>query len=109
MTIISMVLGLVSIIDTALDKIVDGDLVVYNMKLHFDRYLKENKLNNVGKSYLINDEIEIWPKMIESLYEFLLRNNRYKEVVFGEKVVFKGDIKDYFKCIEFAEKENSLG
>ena len=41
------------------------------MNFQFDMYLKNNKLKNLENTFVINDEIEIWPRMIEPLYDFL--------------------------------------
>jgi len=65
--------------------------------------LKEKKAYNTGDVVEIKDKIELHPKMIESLYEFLLENNKYKKIRFGNEVVFKGEINDYFKVIEFTK------
>jgi len=48
------------------------------MVFSFDRYLKRNKLKNRDDVFEINDEIEVWPKMVESIYRFILKNNKYK-------------------------------
>ena len=78
------------------------------MNVQFDKYLKENKVKYAGETFTINDQIEFYPKMIESLYKFLLNNPKYKTVEFGENVVFKGRMKDYGKCIEFAKQSDVL-
>lgn len=78
------------------------------MKIQFDQYLKEKKAYNTGDVVEIKDKIELHPKMIESLYEFLLENNKYKKIRFGNEVVFKGEINDYFKVIEFTKQQDSL-
>jgi len=41
--------------------------------------------------------------MIESIYQFLLENDKYEKIEFGDQIVFKGNIDDYFRCIEFAK------
>lgn len=74
------------------------------MNVQFDKYLKENKIKQTSETFKINEKIEFYPKMIESLYKFLLNNKKYKKVEFGENVVFKGNMKDYGKCIEFAKQ-----
>jgi len=48
--------------------------------------LEEKKLVTVGDKIVIGDEIELWPKMMEALYEFLLSNTKYATVIFGNKV-----------------------
>jgi len=48
--------------------------------------LEEKKLVDIGGNIMIYDEIELWSKMIEALYEFLLSNSKYTTVVFGNKV-----------------------
>ena len=68
----------------------DGDLVIQNIKLQFDKYLKEQKSNNIGERFdMVADcqvkdsgRIEFYPKMIESVYQFLVANSRYKEIMF---------------------------
>jgi len=42
------------------------------MNEQFMKYLNENKQNNTTDVFRIDDEIEFYPKMIESLYKFLL-------------------------------------
>jgi len=42
--------------------------------------------------------------MIESFYKFLLQNAKYKEVQFINEVMFKGNMNDCFKAIEFVKK-----
>lgn len=54
--------------------------------------------------FKIDNEIEFYPKMIESLYIFLLQNDKYKKVEIGNSVIFKGDICDCFEAIRFARK-----
>jgi len=44
------------------------------------KYLNENKQKNTTNVFRIYDKIEFYPKMIESLYKFLLQNAKYKEV-----------------------------
>jgi len=41
---------------------------------------------------------------MESLYEFLLENNHYEYIEFGDQIIFKGNINDYLKYIDFAKK-----
>jgi len=42
------------------------------------KYLNENKQHNTGNVFKIDHGIEFYPKMIESLYKFLLKNAKYK-------------------------------
>jgi len=62
----------------------------------------------MGEVFRIDGRIEIYPKMIKSLYQFLLQNDNYKEVEFGSDVVFKGDVndysEDYLKLIKFIKE-----
>ena len=78
------------------------------MSSQFEKYLRQEKRNNMEDRFLIDGRIELYPKMIESLYQFLLQNDNYKEVEFGSDVMFKGNIedysKDYLKVIEFIKK-----
>jgi len=67
------------------------------------KYLNENKRKNITDVYRIDDDIEFYPKMIESLYMFLLQNAKYKQVQFADSVIFKGNVSDCFKAIEFAK------
>ena len=74
------------------------------MKIQFDKYLIENKVKNPSNIFTIDQKIHFYPKMIESLYEFLLENDKYKEIKFGDQIIFKGNINDYLKYIDFAKK-----
>jgi len=73
-----MTVGLISIGGMVAKKIVEGDLVVMDIKEHFDKYLVDIKKLNIGNVLVIDGEIEIWPKMIESLYQFMLENDSYE-------------------------------
>jgi len=42
------------------------------MNEQFMKYLNENKQKNTTNVYKIDNKIEFYPKMIESLYKFLL-------------------------------------
>ena len=46
--------------------------------------------------------------MIESLYQFLLENEKYDEIVFGKGVMFRGEIENYFKMIGLVSQQDSL-
>jgi len=74
------------------------------MNEQFMKYLIENKQNNATDVFKIDDKIDFYPKMIESLYKFLLQNTKCKEVQFTSNVIFKGDIDDCFKVIEFGKE-----
>ena len=74
------------------------------MKIQFDKYLIENKVKNPSNILTIDQKIHFYPEMIESLYEFLLENNKYKEIKFGDQIIFKGNINDYLKQIDIANK-----
>ena len=74
------------------------------MNEQFMKYLNENKQKNTTNVYKIDNKIEFYPKMIESLYKFLIQNAKYKEVQFTNEVMFKGNMDDCFKAIEFAKK-----
>jgi len=67
--------------------------------------LEEKKLVDIGDTIIIDDEMELWPKMIEALYEFLLSNSKYATVVFGDKVRVKGEVDNYFKLIDFGKDQ----
>jgi hypothetical protein len=57
----------------------------------------------MGTTLRIDDEIELWPEMMERLYSFLLENDEYQRIIFGEEVVLKGKTKDYFKVIDYVK------
>ena len=102
-TTINLTLGLFSIFRMAVKKVLNGNLVIANMNILFAKYLKGLKEKQTGKVLSLNNEIEFWPKMIESLYLFLLENEKYGEIIFAKKVIFRGDAEMYLKAIEFSE------
>lgn len=96
----SMVLGLIAILSTIARKTMNGDLVIYSIKHEFEKYLEEAKFNSCDRTVVrIYDEIEFYPRMIESLYQFLLENREYGELVFGNRVKFKGSVEQYYEMI----------
>jgi len=48
------------------------------MVLQFNNYLNNKRLDNTKEIFKIDDEIEFYPKMIESIYRFLIENNKYE-------------------------------
>ena len=103
-----MTVGLISIGGMVAKKIVEGDLVVMDIKEHFDKYLVDIKKLNIGNVLVIDGEIEIWPKMIESLYQFMLENDSYEQIVFGKRLAFKGYFDQYLKQIEVASQQDTI-
>ena len=99
-----MVIGSIGIILMVIEIILNGDIVFYGMGKQFGKYLEARKLKDTGDTIRVNDEIELWPRMIESLYMFLLSNEQYKNVQFGNDVIIKGNVNDYFRLIEFGKK-----
>ena len=80
------------------------------MKETFEKYLRDKAASSMGDIWTgvqrskidsdsihnyvlrIDDKIEFHPKMIEALYDFLLKNARYNKIIFANNVTFKGDI-----------------
>ena len=63
-----MILGILGIISMALNKILNGDLVIANMVKYSEVYLEELKDKQSSRSLEFAEGIEFYPKMIESLY-----------------------------------------
>ena len=103
-----MTIGSIKILIMLLNRFLDGDLTQYSLKQYFRKYLEEKKLVDIGDTIIIDDEMELWPKMIEALYEFLLSNSKYVTVVFGDKVRVKGEVDNYFKLIDFGKDQGQL-
>jgi len=100
-TMINLLIRFVMILKMALNKVFYGDLVIADMKKQFEKYLLQLKDKQSTSFLMVNDDIEFWPKMIKPLYLFMLENEKYEEIVFGEKVKFKGSYDDYLTAFHF--------